>query len=221
MRKLKSTTPVEYNSPSEAIRLSEFGMAVSQAGADFVRVVFSCLVLAVATIVVLLLAGKEPRQYARVIALVSSIPLLFLAGAVLLRSLLPFLNALAELASGQDLDGSGAVGDIVSPATEPPPAPQERIITIRPRGAQGQDARRKRAMATFETFIRGCEHDTTAARWEKVIGRDTYRAWRDTLIQNGWAEWNSENRNHGWRLTVSADDILEACEFDELARQFM
>ncbi|RME29056.1 MAG: hypothetical protein D6800_03090 [Candidatus Zixiibacteriota bacterium] len=219
-RKFKQVAPTEYDSPGDAVRLSEFGQAVSEAGADFVRVAFGCVILAVSAVVVLILAGKEPRDYARGVAFVASIPLLFLAGAVLLRSMLPFLNAIAEIISGRDLDESGAIGDIPECDSLPlPPPPEERIITIRPRNVPPPT---QRLPVAFEDFVRGCEHDTTAARWEPVVGRHRYNAWRDALIENGWAAWKGESRRHGWQLMVPAEEILDACrEFDGLARKFL
>ncbi|RMG93215.1 MAG: hypothetical protein D6706_15780 [Chloroflexi bacterium] len=219
-RKFKQVAPTEYDSPGDAVRLSEFGQAVSEAGADFVRVAFGCVILAVSAVVVLILAGKEPRDYARGVAFVASIPLLFLAGAVLLRSMLPFLNAIAEIVSGRDLDESGAIGDIPERDSPPlPPLPEERIITIRPRNVPPPA---QRLPVAFEDFVRGCEIDTTAARWESKIGRRQYNVWRDALIDSGWAEWNNESRRHGWKLVVPAEKILEACrDFDSLAQKFL
>lgn len=54
---------------------------------------------------------------------------------------------------------------------------------------------------------------TGSAVWEKPLGRKRYRGWRDSLIEAGWAEWNSyspdgsPNHTQGWTLLAPASEI--------------
>lgn len=87
------------------------------------------------------------------------------------------------------------------------PSPAERVLLLRTsrRPPEADDS-----PTLFEQFITGAALDSTLERWEPEIGRNTYQAWRDMLIDAGVASWRSPvNKRLGWRLTATADEVLE------------
>jgi len=96
-----------------------------------------------------------------------------------------------ETATGRDLDHSGAIGDTpVLLRANASPVPAERD--------------------DFAAFVTACAVDTSARRWEPVLGRERYRQWRDVLIDGGWARWQSEDKRAGWELAADPAAILAA-----------
>lgn len=140
------------------------------------------------------------------------------AGLALLQRLASVEDTLWQIESflDVDLDGDDQIG-------EPPPASHWPVTISGPQTAQAkQEAQQQRFFDEFSAFIRGCELNTSARRWEKKIGRERYTAWRDKLIQLGWAEWNSAgNPQQGWALSHDADEIIEAVGFQHFSRQFV
>lgn len=73
-----------------------------------------------------------------------------------------------------------------------------------------------RGREEFLAFVRGCEHGATTVRaWEPRIGRPKYTAWRDELLQAGWAEREGDAPNSPWHLTATAEEIAQATEAGE------
>jgi len=97
-----------------------------------------------------------------------------------------------ERMTGRDIDQSGAVGD--------------GLVLLRARGAPAADAA---LVDEFGLFVQGCAIDTSTRRWES-LGRVKYQAYRDRLIDAGWAEWASDDHRAGWRLTAEPDEILRS-----------
>ena len=104
---------------------------------------------------------------------------------------------------GVDLDGDGHKGK-----------PSGHILAINP--YQGRQEQRKDERAgqvrVFRAFVEACAVDTTGGRWESALGRDTYTAWRDLLINSGFARWRGRDRRSGWELTSDPATILQALE---------
>ena len=117
--------------------------------------------------------------------------------AVLAMAARDVLSAL-ELASGHDLDGDGRLGH----------GDGAGLVLVRARGeaAPADVALRDELQA----FIEGCQVDTSARRWEPAIGRERYRAWRDKLIDGGWARWRGGDPRAGWELAADPGEIVKA-----------
>lgn len=111
-----------------------------------------------------------------------------------------------ETVTDVDLDGDGQKG-------RPRDDDDAHLVMVDP--YRGQEAQRReqeeRLRQLFADFIRGCAIDTTARLWEKRIGREQYAKFRDVLIAQGYAAWNSgQDQRGGWRLTVPVEVILAA-----------
>ncbi len=111
--------------------------------------------------------------------------------AILAMAAHDILQAL-EVATGHDLDHDGRIGDDETP------------VLLRTNAAPAQDG------AAFAAFVESCQHDSSLRRWEPVIGRSQYVAWRDLLISANWARWRSSDQRSGWELTAPVETILKA-----------
>jgi len=102
-----------------------------------------------------------------------------------------------ERTLGVDLDGDEVVGE-----------PEAHIVTING-GPPPDPAARLRA--EFVNFIKGCcAGDTSLRRWEAAgMSRERYQEFRDRLIKAGFAQWNSDDKRQGWKLTAPANHIIE------------
>lgn len=120
MKYKHNATPIEHDfQPAKSdLHLSGFGQALSEAGGDAVRIVFSGFVLAIGYIVALALFDKPVQDHTKSIAVVSAAPLWLLMIAVALRSFKPVIVAWAEIHLDRDIDGDGVIGDVTP--TEPP-----------------------------------------------------------------------------------------------------
>lgn len=117
--------------------------------------------------------------------------------AVLAMAARDVLSAL-EIASGHDLDGDGRLGH----------GDGAGLVLVRARGA---DAPADVALRDeLQAFVNGCAVDTSARRWEPAIGRERYRAWRDRLIDGGWARWRGGDPRAGWELAADPGEIVKA-----------
>jgi len=108
-----------------------------------------------------------------------------------------------ERATQRDLDHDGEIGQ---------PAPAERVVLLDPykgRAAQRADGSAE-DRAGFAGFVKGCESDTSARRWERRIGRERYQSWRDALLASGWARARGAGDRAGWELCASADEVIAA-----------
>jgi len=76
-------------------------------------------------------------------------------------------------------------------------------------GRERAEAEQKNAdQEAFEEFVRGCQYDTSARKWQ---GEPNYAKWRETLIASGWASWRKENEPRaGWKLNADSERIIEA-----------
>ncbi|MBC8249737.1 MAG: hypothetical protein H8E90_08675 [Anaerolineales bacterium] len=104
---------------------------------------------------------------------------------------------IAEEATRRDLDQDGWVGE-----------PEPRIITVRGGNGGSAVSKYKQTRQALETFVRGCEVDTSMRRWEPSIGRQKYLTFRTVLMEAGHAAWINNDRHQGWELTAPADDII-------------
>ena len=89
--------------------------------------------------------------------------------------------------------------------------PRDRVILVNSRGS-GYDAGAELPYSDFERFVRLCAQ-TTARRDHEAAGltRETFAAFRDSLIDSGWAQWkNDDDHKSGWRLTAEPEEILRA-----------
>ncbi len=111
--------------------------------------------------------------------------------AVLAMAAHDILQAL-EVATQRDINHDGRIGDEATP------------VLLRTNAAPPQDG------AAFAAFVESCQHDTSLRRWEPVIGRAQYQAWRDVLLSAGWAKWRSSDQRSGWELTAPVETILQA-----------
>jgi hypothetical protein len=110
-----------------------------------------------------------------------------------------------EKLTGLDIDGDGKVGN-----------PQDRIVLVnadkaREEAQQHAQAQERASMAAelSEFVARLPQVGTDQRTWEKRIGRDKYQAFRDALLEMGWAEWNSpRDKRRGWRLVLPVRQIL-------------
>ena len=85
----------------------------------------------------------------------------------------------------------------------------DRPILMRRR----EGAQVKAPSFSFAEFVRACEVGGTAEeRWIPVLGETTFDAWRDRLIDAGWAKWRSKEPRHGWTLTAPAEEIIAATD---------
>lgn len=105
-----------------------------------------------------------------------------------------------------------------SETTTPIEAPAQPIaqparVVDRPILVNARRDRPAQAAVTFAEFVRGCDVGGTAeGRWLSVLGEPTFDEWRDRLIAAGWAQWNSKEHRHGWRLTAPAAEIVAAMD---------
>lgn len=120
-------------------------------------------------------------------------PLLWAVG-----NLVELVRSMMERILRIDLDGDGYVG-----------APAK--VYLNPYLGQATAARETADldMAHEAEFIRGCAAGTSMGRWEKLIGRKTYEAYRDDLLRLGWAVWNEPgNVKAGWKLTTTPEETI-------------
>jgi len=118
------------------------------------------------------------------------------AGVMLAMAARDVINYL-ERATGVDLDRDGDVG-----------LPGSPFILLNARKQEPDPEAKLKAQAL--EFLRGCEVDTSARRWEPVLGRQRYQQWRDALMKAGFAEWlNPQQQKLGWRLKVSWQEIVK------------
>ena len=101
--------------------------------------------------------------------------------------------AALEVATGRDLDHSGAIGDASTP------------VLLRANASPEPAARED-----FAAFVNACASDTSARRWEPQLGRERYRQWRDLLIDGGWARWRGSDERGGWELAAEPAAIVKA-----------
>jgi len=103
---------------------------------------------------------------------------------------------------GTDLTGDRVVGK----------PPEAHLVTITGPGASRLTPE-ERKRAQFIQFVRAVEAtgDGGYERWERVLGRERYLEFRDALLRAGLAQWRDpDNHRLGWRLTRSADEIIQA-----------
>jgi len=118
------------------------------------------------------------------------------------------LLRVVEQLTGLDLDGDGFKGQ---------PPVQERYIPLNPTASRQDAARvaeaqeRGRVASELGAFVVKLPHVGTDQRtWETRIGRDKYTAFRDLLIEMGWATWNhARDKRQGWRLVLPVRTILQ------------
>jgi len=124
------------------------------------------------------------------------------------------LLRVVERLTGLDLDHDGTVG---------PPTVETRYIPLNP-SASRQDAARvaeaeekARVASELSHFVAKLPHIGTDSRtWEGRIGRDKYTAFRDLLIEMGWATWNhARDKRQGWRLVLPVRTILQRIGDDD------
>ena len=97
-------------------------------------------------------------------------------------------------------------------AQEPATRIIDRPVLLRRR----EGAPAKAPAFTFAEFVRACEAGGTAEdRWIPVLGETTFYAWRDRLIDAGWAKWRNQEHRHGWTLDAPAKEILAAIDTGE------
>ncbi len=112
-----------------------------------------------------------------------------------------------ETITGLDLNRDGAIGKT--------PHVEERIIVanagVVPKRTPNAPARNTQ----FAMFVRDLNtRGTGGTVWERELGRDTYRHYRDTLIRLKWARWKSVgargkvNEKQGWELVLDPDEIV-------------
>ena len=106
---------------------------------------------------------------------------------------------------------SQSEGDAPAPAQETRWIERPPVLTRRNSGS----APAKRAVGpaiSFAEFVRGCAYGTSEERWAGFIDAMQMEAWRDALIEAGWAKWRSRERRHGWTLTATADEVLASMQ---------
>jgi len=100
-----------------------------------------------------------------------------------------------------------------TPIEPPAVVAQPARVVDRPVLVNARRDRPAQAAVSFAEFVRGCDVGGTAeGRWLPMLDEAQYDAWRDALIDAGWAAWNSREHRHGWRLTAPAGDILAAMD---------
>lgn len=73
-------------------------------------------------------------------------------------------------------------------------------------------------MGRYPPLWRKKKSETSSRAWAR--GREKYQAWRDKLIELGWADWNSHDPRAGWRLVYDPATILEAVEVGRMETEF-
>ncbi len=99
------------------------------------------------------------------------------------------------------------------------PAP-ERVVVDRPVLVNARKNATKPASNTpisFAQFVLDCEvRGTSEDQWVSILGREQFEAWRDALIEAGWARWRRPNaRQQGWVLTAPAGEIVAEMNEDD------
>lgn len=116
-----------------------------------------------------------------------------------------------EKLSGLDLDGDGKIGN-----------PQDRMVLVnapqsRKEAAEmAQEQEKAETAAELSEFVSKLPTIGTDRRtWEPRIGRDKYVAFRDVLVEMGWAEWRSpRDKRVGWELVLPVREILRRISVD-------
>jgi len=122
---------------------------------------------------------------------------LAVAAVVMLAMAFRDLVNYMERASGRDLDRDGDVG-----------LPGSPFVLVNARKQEPDPEAKLKAQAL--EFLQGCAVDTSARRWEPVLGRQRFQQWRDSLIKGGFAEWlNPQQQKLGWRLKVGWQEIVK------------
>lgn len=147
------------------------------------------------------------------------------------------LWAFAEIVTQKDLDKSGSIGDrpiLYGNRKVRQDAPD--MPAIKPRDSEDEESGPKRKPLedvetwtpeliveyfpiktneqVFQWFVRVADQIGTGSRaWEAVLGRKRYNSFRNSLIENGWANWRVFDAKgkpvttHGWELTEQAEEI--------------
>lgn len=105
---------------------------------------------------------------------------------------------------GIDLDRNGYVGS-------PPPEAQIALLNANLKGSVSALDQLK---DEFSQFVRGCQYDTSVRRWERTLPRHKYTAFRNLLLEGGWAAWEGNDRRSGWKLIASPEEILKSLSSD-------
>ncbi len=100
-----------------------------------------------------------------------------------------------ERQTGRDLDGDGDVGG-------------ERIILLNA-NKQAAETDEEREEREFRNFVALCATDTTT-RTHYPMGRAKYEAWRNILIQGGFARWDDARLKTTWSLTTTPESACAA-----------
>jgi hypothetical protein len=85
------------------------------------------------------------------------------------------------------------------------------LVMVNPRIGQDEARRQSQAelRAEFERFIRGCKANTSMRYWlGQDMSRKRYLAFRDALMQAGYAGWIGEDEGQGWRLLLEPEEII-------------
>ena len=88
------------------------------------------------------------------------------------------------------------------------PRVQERIIPVIARGANPETIQRNERQERFVAFVRACARSTASRDLLGMFALEEISEFREVLMRMGFAAWRGNEPRLGWRLLLTADEIV-------------